>query len=614
VKLLLAALACALIVALALLGGFGSPRSAVDAPRPESVVSAPSAGVAELEPGEARGADELATEPVPEIGRVELAPPASAARALAQGVHGSLRGPAGVLAKARLELRTREREPIASGASDASGLFTLAVPEPVSGAVLRIEAPGCAPLVIAPLAIARGKSLELGELELDAGITLAGRVLDAQGRAVAGAALELAQLSVPAGAEPHARGTSSPSGEFRFEHVPRSRWRIEARATGLGARALEGEVAEASEQLELVLADPRQLELHVVDETGAALSSAHARLVPLRTELVGVTRYADEHGRIAFDELGGMEWRAQVEADEHRSAQMYVAASMELNGPLRVVLARWPSIHGRVLSQARPALPLRELQLRAHSVDGMGKLSSSSGPWRVQTRADGGFDISGLRPGSYVLEARAAHHACALSDPLTLTESQRLEGIVLALERGHELELELSVAGATLPDAHVLAWSGEPSRRMDGTFGVSRGVPIAAARADETGRAKLHRLSSARLWLSVESTHALPRDFGPYESPDQVPARLELEPAALLELRVFAADGSPAANARVRLERPGDRDFVQRFQLDPHGACELARLAPGAWTANVHGACDGTAMSRFELVGGERLELELQLR
>ncbi len=615
-KLLLAALACALLAALATLAWLPRALPAIETARPApastSAIDATHAAETRLEHGSAPA------EVVPESGREPLAPHAASTRRateLGQGVHGSLRGPDGPLAGARLELRGRERALLGSSASGARGEFALASAEPVSGASLHIEAQGCAPLVIAPLRLARGEQLQLGELVLEVGLTLTGRVLGADHRPVPDAALALSLLSAPAaGAEPHARATSSATGEFRFEHVPRLRWRIEASAAGHGARALEGESAQASERLELVLCAPLQLELHAVDDTGAALPSARARLVPLRTELVGVAARADEHGRILYTELGGMEWRAQVEAQDHRSAQLYVSESMLLHGPVRVALTRWASVSGRVRLHAQPALAPRDVQLRARKLDALGAMSADAPQGRARTEDDGRFEISGLRPGRYRIEARAADCAPLLSAPFELAEAQRLEGVRLELEAGQRLELELRLAGAASAGAHVIAWSGAPRRAPSGAFSVRHGAPLGAARADEAGRVTLPHLPSAPLWLSVDSPQALPGDFGPYESPSAVPPVLELQPGATLALRALGLDGAPAAHARLTLERAGEGGDLQQLSLDALGVCEAPRLAPGTWTAHVLGACAGTAEQTVELVGGERLELDLQLR
>lgn len=532
-KRLLAALACALIAALAALGGFWSPRPAVEARRLAPPLAKPAAA-----PSATRDAAELSSASVPESGREPLTPQASAAvgsGAPGQAVYGSLRGPDGPLVAARLELRSREHALIAAGTSGANGDFALAFAEFGRGASLRVEAPGRAPLTAAPLNLVRGRNIQLGELQLDAGVALAGRVLDEHARPIAGAELALALLTVPAGAEAHARATSSASGEFRFEHVPRSRWRIEASAAGFGARALEGESAQASEQLELVLAAPLRLVLQAVDETGAALPSARARLVPLRTELVGTAARADELGRIVFAELGGGDWRAQIEADGHRSAQLQISQSKLLRGPMRVELARWPSVSGRAWQRGHPEAAPHGLELHVRALDAQDALGASSPHARMRIEADGHFEIGGLRPGRYRIEARATCCARALSPPFELEEFQHLDHVELELESGHTIELELRVAGAPLAEAEIHAWAEAPPRTTRGGFMPERGFLLRTARSNSHGNASLQRVPNGPLWLTVESALIRSQDFGPYASPSAVPRVLELEPRPLAQ-------------------------------------------------------------------------------
>lgn len=105
---------------------------------------------------------------------------------------------------------------------------------------LRVEAQGYAPwrrvVDVEPAGI-----LDLGELVLDVGVTLRGRVVDAAGAPIAGAVVETA-------GHVDAKSQSGVDGRFSLAHLPRQTVRVVAQADGYVAAssraALEGEAPE----------------------------------------------------------------------------------------------------------------------------------------------------------------------------------------------------------------------------------------------------------------------------------------------------------------------------------------------------------------------------------
>jgi len=113
--------------------------------------------------------------------------------------------------------------------TDSEGRFTLE-PEARGAIRLAVRADGFAPFnAQKPIA---GTNVDVGDLKLERGVVISGRVLDAGGNAVANAALHLAKSNEPSGiiALPGSRGpllaTTNTAGEFRIDLLAVGSWSV----------------------------------------------------------------------------------------------------------------------------------------------------------------------------------------------------------------------------------------------------------------------------------------------------------------------------------------------------------------------------------------------------
>lgn len=163
-----------------------------------------------------------------------------------------------------------------------------------------------------------------------------------------------------------------------------------------------------------------------------------------------------------------------------------------------------------------------------------------------RTGKDGAFELEDLEPGTYQLRVRAAGFIPAEFGGLEVEAGRTLDGVVVRLNRGVEVEGRvLTAGGKVVPDVIVAAANG------------------AGARSGADGRFHLSELPPGRTRLSAVHSR-----FGKAEAEvdlvagGETPIRVDLvfPPGVAVSGSVFDRSGAPVAGVEVRLLRaPGDR-------------------------------------------------------
>jgi protocatechuate 3,4-dioxygenase beta subunit len=142
------------------------------------------------------------------------------------------------LAGAQVLYTNRDGTGLAEVATDARGAFEVQAPYPLEDGLLLIQARGFAPLETGPHAIRAGERRFVGNLEVQRGVPLSGKVTDAGGAAVSGAQVYLRAAGPGGGYNRHVQSAVTDTrGAFRFPDAPTGGVLLEARAPGFGSRA-----------------------------------------------------------------------------------------------------------------------------------------------------------------------------------------------------------------------------------------------------------------------------------------------------------------------------------------------------------------------------------------
>ncbi len=406
-------------------------------------------------------------------------------------------------------------------------------------------------------------------LELQEGSSLAGKVLDPEGRPVHFTSL----LVRSADGEHERHATEVDDGGFLIDPVRRGPYDLEVEAPGFARSFTQADAPD--ERLRIVLQPGLQLRVHVLGPDGRPASVA----VELAPTLDGPrfnprSSNTDPLGVATFDSVPAGDVRltagagrrmgcstrvtttVRVRAPE-ASAEVHFDEGLEIDGVL--VDGKGRPLHGFV-SAVQEGAPLTR--------DGVSPLAGNEA-------LDGGFELRCLRPGRYSL------HAWALPAVARMPDWQLPETMLSGVAAGSQgLKITCHTLGT-----------------VSGTVTNASGTPLAHFQLDgkkidsTSGRFTFTALPGAgKLVLRADG-------FAPISVPYTVPDAEALELGSIRLSKAFTIAGrvvetethlgiggatvSPAADAGVRFS-PAETDWEGNFQLELPGEREVQVLVEDA--------------------------------
>jgi hypothetical protein len=304
-------------------------------------------------------------------------------------------------------------------------------------------------------------TIRLGPAGADGGAgaalgSIAGRVVDAQGRPVEGALVQARaddRRALP-GRERHPSGsaTSDADGAFTIEDLDEVDHEVTARGPG---RASASGVRPGARGLELRLALGGAIEGVVRDAaSGRPVAGFVVELLERRGALerasVATATFFDPDGRYRLDGIASGDYLVTAVA-AGRAPSPEARATVAAGEATRVdlALAAGARLRGRVI-EAEGGAPIAGARVTLEGAggdEGVAPLATSA-----RTGADGAFAIAGLGPGlRSILVAAAGHHGRIVSGLHIDTDDP--EPLTVALDRtapGEEPRIELAGIGAVL--------------------------------------------------------------------------------------------------------------------------------------------------------------------
>jgi protocatechuate 3,4-dioxygenase beta subunit len=457
----------------------------------------------------------------------------------------------------------------------ADGSYLLPDPEKWSSQSLVLH-PDFAPLDSQEDAFAPRAPLDRS---LDAGVALAGTVVDEGGRPVAGAEVWVEA----AGRWPMA--TTAADGRFSVAHAPRKWQTVRART-----RSLAGEARRAPGRLSVVVRAARSL-------SGTVRDAATGQ--PLAGSLVSAVRFGGSETALT-DAAGGYRLDA-LPVGRYRvtsSRPGFAAHSREVDlraAPVRhdIALARRPTLRGRVQDEAgRPiegALVALGFKATAHvyapdpfdqfEMDDETCRTEADGSFTLPLPAESGAGMDIWKDRPLIVLKRG--YAAARAD----LKGPRADPLVVTLARGIELTGRVTREdGTPLPGVAVtLAEDGSLLGTMiPSHFVIANlaGEGWTTSGADGRFQARVH---PAVHHLAFRGPGLAPKLVRGYDPRAGTALEVVMDRAAALRGRVVRPDGRGVADVQITASRPMEFQSAEAATSGPDGAFEVQDLAPGTY-------------------------------
>jgi protocatechuate 3,4-dioxygenase beta subunit len=315
----------------------------------------------------------------------------------------------------------------------ADGAFALG-PLPLGRVGIGVSAPFHVPLRVDAVVPARGRTVDLGDLSLEAGLSIRGRVRDRAHNPVPGATVQAA----PHDGEPLEPSLETDAdGAFRLGGLAPGRYDLTAEAAGFASASAT--VDAGGEPVELVLEPGGVIAGRVVDENGAPINDARVN-AERSSDSPGSQRFAgaraDEgDGGFSLRDLAAGTWALAVRATGHGEASLSavkVAAGRTVNVGT-IVLGHGGVVRGSVVTTDGSGVPGATVgvEREANRRRRLGE---------TLTDSSGAFEIQGVPSG--LMRVIARHPSFAEGAPVVTDVDPEKEptSVRIVLVRGGNLE------------------------------------------------------------------------------------------------------------------------------------------------------------------------------
>ena len=444
------------------------------------------------------------------------------------------------------------------------------------------------------------------KMRLEPGSTVAARVVDPADQPIAGATVKIAGSLTALERYPWTQeATSGDDGGVRIAGAVPGAIVATVTAPGKGSRRIEVEVGEApAHDLGRIVLEPALVMQGQVVDAGTKAAIAGASIA-----CGSVAATTDGKGGFVLDGLaaGEIEGTAVAEGYVELGWKAAVPAGPQMLALERSAVIVWPLETGAAPPASVAASWSRDLpKTRADLGDGR---------W---SEADGAVTFSGMGPGKYELEARAAGYVAARAEVEVHTAGETLTLPVTRLESGMGfLGAVVTRDGEPVAGAEVAAEPGSPD-----VYRPPRDVERAArATTDTEGRFALFGLAEGpyRVVVRAPGMARTVVDGATPEDQGNDLGTITVGEGFAVTGRVLRRDRAPLANTVVEVREGKSYEYtpIAQSRTDEQGAFAFAGVPAGRWllrvrvggrdvTAAVEGS-DGDEVKQDVTVGGLRV-------
>ncbi|MFT4513120.1 MAG: hypothetical protein ACI89X_003524 [Planctomycetota bacterium] len=467
--------------------------------------------------------------------------------------------------------------PLASSVTFEDGSFALGVVKAGDSVDLRVVSEDHPEIAKSPLKLSSGDWHDTGDLRLEVGLVVQGRVVELLSKAgVANATVYLnstnrshAMTATP-GRERGISVLTDGAGHYRFDNAPRlGLVNLKVEVEGYASTNLLSQQirTDAPNQFTLEVERGRSITGIVVADDGERITGAKVIATGLSTKTPQTeTVYSDDEGEFEFIALRGGPYRLQVSAKRYADVAVPLVLTDE---DQKVVMPKRGSVHLKVLTASGRAVKSYRLSLKRsfpNNPNNIGNVMdfpdrtvsprNYSGQWAA---------IDGLPSGLFRFQLMERNHAKTLSEPFTVEQGADPIEVTVILTKGGEIrgtvidENGAPVAGATVAsdmNAGLAANTGifEMFRSMIPEKHTTRNV-----KTDSQGRFRISTLSYADYMLRVSHPkycEGSKIDIKLTQEGEVIDAGvIQLMKGTLIE-GITTVDGNPAGQVKIVISIP----------------------------------------------------------
>ncbi len=476
----------------------------------------------------------------------------------------------------------------------AAGIYTL-----------RVRTEDFVPFAAPGIEIAGEGPVDLGRAVLDRGMTLAGRVVDADGRGLEDAQILANRLPTPVREVPLQGALSGPDGEFAIAGVsPTEQLHVSAWLKGYRHRQLPPLIPYPHRPLIITLDAGVTLRGRVVDALGAGAAGVDVWIRRPGSRAGASGTRTDADGRFTFRDqaVGRVEVSAAGPAGIGDPVAFELAAG-QISPEALIALRPAAEVRGRLAGPDGEALFGGSIQLSPDEVERREHWSGSD----VTTGAGGRFTVPGLDGGRYRL--RASHDDFEpLEQTVEVAAGVDLE-LDLAFERRRPPAIRVSgrvidPGGAGVDGARVMLVTGPRVWSRFGTTSFDGGRFELEAREPE---------AEEKTWaLLVEHPDFAQQRSEEFELTGPVASQLvQLAPGGSLSGRILGLDA--ARRWRLHVSATSKSLGIRYGHVTRGGDYRIDGLATGEWTVNASLGGSGRRVSEQVSLGGAGDAAEVDL-
>lgn len=457
----------------------------------------------------------------------------------------------------------------------------------------------------------QGERLEI--LKLAEGYICRGTVYDMSNAPIAGAHLFLDNVvyfGMPGTRSPDLlEAITDDRGYFEFTNVEGGTRNLQCTAKGYGTR-IEMNIAFPSTEGPIVQKDFHLDRGHTI--RGKVIAPNRNAVPNARVEVYNYDQGNTSRG-FAVTDAGGAFRIEDLVSGEYMLTASAAGFSLErmnrvaVDGePLEIQLAQQGCAQGRVID-AISKQPLSSFNCAVRLVNpGTTIYGRPIQQADFRNAKDGAFELCGLEPGTYVVQASAPEYAPTYSGTFKIDQGMTVGDVLVEISRG-----------GTLRGRVVDATTGEPVSNAEiGTFDngyiknpftdllggmMPRNTTQALARTDKDGRFELSMLTPETYQLEISHhghTTLILKDLKVTDSQELDLGTLEMAHGATVRGVVYGGDGAPLPNAEVHVRATeGYRVFDARSGSD--GRYVIESIPAGAYTVSATRARTGTENDPF---------------